>query len=267
MTVALGLVCLDGVLVASDSMATGQGFASTSIKVRTFDRIPAVWTAAGSVFVMEEVTTVLNSEDAAGSAAGPLAVYTTPDLPLIRKRLHDNINPVMRKAYGKSLNVAPPQNGLQAIAHPAEFLFLGYSNSTPWFLELASDGQANWHTEPGFYAVGSGGPFATVAHALMEHYTLSSLTLEHGKQLAYRAIDTTIRSSAFGVGGPVQMAICDADGARVLSSDEISDLQGAVEVWKTLERETLIAAVTSPGMPAEETQDSEIPSLGDPGPA
>lgn len=262
MTVALGLVCLDGVLVASDSMATGQGFASTSIIVRTFKRIPAIWTAAGSVFVMEEVASSVGPGHRGRGWVSSRASGDLHDAEFAhdQKRLRDNINPVMRKAYAKALDLGPPENGRLAISCPAEFLFLGYANATAWFLELAADGQANRHTEPGFYAVGTGGPFATVARALMEHYTLGDLTLAMVKRLAYREIDTTIRSSPSGVAGPVQIAVCDADGARVIGDEEIADLKAAVEGWKTLERETLHEAV----QPSESTSlaaDSEIPSL------
>ena len=45
MTVALGLVCSDGVLVASDSMASNGRVASAAIKVHRLDKRPIVWTA------------------------------------------------------------------------------------------------------------------------------------------------------------------------------------------------------------------------------
>lgn len=257
-TVALGLVCRDGVLVASDSMATGEGFASKSIKVRRFDRIPAIWTAAGSVFTMEEVQLVLDREDAAGTADGPPGAYLTPDLAPIRQRLHGPINRAMRGAYDKCLSAGPPVDGRVALPFAASFLILGYSAETPWFLEFAGDGQVNWHTESGFYAVGSGGPFATLAHASMEHYITDDLSLSDGKKLAYRAIETTINSSHFGVAGPVQMAVCDGSGPRILSDEEMNLLSVEVDTWKTLERESLKLV----GAP-EAFDDDEMPTLGE----
>jgi hypothetical protein len=110
---------------------------------------------------------------------------------------------------------------------------------------LAVDGQINWHTEHRFYAVGSGGEFASVAHGLMSHYISDDLTLEHGKLLAYRTIDTTINVSSSGVGPPVQIAICDNNGPRILDDDEIKAVSTAVDRWKELEVETLRATLES----------------------
>ena len=63
MTVAIGLVCNDGVLVASDSMASEAQTAHDVTKVFKLDCCPVVWTAAGSVYVIEEVKTALAGID------------------------------------------------------------------------------------------------------------------------------------------------------------------------------------------------------------
>jgi len=240
MTVALGLVCSDGVLVASDSMGTSDPVANVARKVRVFGRTPAVWTAAGSVFVIEEVEAELQRIDQSGTAEAPLKCFTEPDLTGIRGKLSPTMSKTMREAYGRALHVGPPEpGGMVRIPFASDFLMLGYANGTPWFLEFAQDGQVNWHTDHGFSAVGSGGHFATVARALMKHYTDQSLPLELGKLVAYRAIDTTIEVSSAWVGGPVQVAVCDKDGARILASDEIEALREQVDRWKQLEVDTL----------------------------
>lgn len=262
MTVAVGLVCSDGVLVASDSMGTGEGFAAHSIKVRVFDRCPVIWTAAGSVFVMEEVTSVLEKEDLAGSADAPKAAYTKPDLTAIRNSLLGPINTAMRKAYGREL-YSPPADGQLRIMFKTDFLMLGHANDMSWFLEFAGDGQVNWHTDARFYAVGSGGPFATVAHALMSHYIGDGVTLEQGKLIAYRAIQTTIEVSPSGVGMPVQMAICDNDGPRILDKPELDQIAIAVDGWKVLERETLTQSVAEKVLDAAQ----DLPVLSEETPA
>ncbi|GAA1562469.1 hypothetical protein GCM10009789_14570 [Kribbella sancticallisti] len=262
MTVAVGLVCSDGVLVASDSMATGEGVAAHSIKVRQFGRSPIIWTAAGSVFVMEEVTTVLEKEDLAGTPEAPKAAYTKPDLPAIRNSLHTPINTAMRKAYAKELYGPPSTDGQLRIMFRTDFLMLGHANDTSWFLEFAGDGQVNWHTDARFYAVGSGGPYATVAHALMSHYIGDGVTLEQGKLIAYRAIQTTIEVSPSGVGLPVQMAICDNSGARILEKPELDQIGFAVDGWKVLERETLTQSVAEKVLDAAQdlpVMDEEAP--------
>lgn len=258
MTVALGLICTDGVLVASDSMGTGEGFAAQAVKVHTFGRCPAVWTGSGSVFVMEEVMEVFNREANAGTREAPSAAWTQPIPKAIRTNLGKQVNKAMGEAYGRALSSSPMTPNLIHPNFVTNFLVLGFANNTPWFLEFAATGEMNWHTEEGFYAVGSGGPFATVAHALMRHYATSpGLTLELGKRLAYRTIQTTIDVSPAGVGPPVQIAICDAQGARVIDSEEISEIGTAVDGWKTLETETLRET------PQERAEDAEgdLPAL------
>lgn len=258
MTVALGLVCSDGVLVAADSMGSDGPIASVSQKVRTFAKIPGIWTASGSVYVMEEVVLALTELEGDPSKP-PHALYTTPLPDVIRNKLKSVAHPTMRKAYESALNVNPAdKGGAQAIAFPTDFLFVGYANDTPWFLEFAHDGQVNDHTAKGFKSVGSGGPFAAVAQALMSHYLLSKPTLAQGLMVAYRAIQTTIEVSAAYVGPPVQIAVCDNNGSRILSDDELDALKVQVARWKELERESL-------SMDAAEAQEDavgDLPSIG-----
>jgi len=240
MTVALGLVCSDGVLVASDSMGSNQSVAEHSVKVRRCSSTPMVWTASGSVYVIEEVEAALAALDASGSQGEPLRIFTEPNEPAIRTKLKAILHKTMKTAYDSALHVAPPApGGMMQIPFASDFLLLGYSNDQPWFLEFAQDGQVNSHTVGAFYAVGSGGHFATVARALMRHYIDTDLTLELGRMLAYRAIETTIDVSSGFVGMPVQIAECSSDGPRVLTTDEIEAIGVEVQRWKTVERESL----------------------------
>jgi hypothetical protein len=135
--------------------------------------------------------------------------------------------------------------------HPffTDFLFLGYSNDTPFLLEFASDGQLNWHTAERFYAIGSGGDFAKVCKAVMGHYIEGEpLTVEHGLRVAYRMIQTTIDVSSSNVGGEVQLACVTSDGPRVLDEGERAGVRDAVEGWLLFERDSL----NVPGVQAEE---------------
>lgn len=239
MTVALGLVCKDGVLVAADSMGSEELTAAKSQKVRVFGRTPALWTASGSVYVMEEVTEALKKLDAGGKPDAPLSAFTTPDLVGLRTQLKNSIHPAMSKAYASALSTVPVPPGHVHPSFVTNFVVVGYSAGTPWLLELAHDGQLNWHHERRFYATGSGGPFATVAMGLMSHYVTADLTLNEGKMLAYRTIETTIEVSNGLVGPPVQIATCDATGTEILTEDEIENVRTGVERWKTIERESL----------------------------
>src|SRR5262245_9401170 len=147
MTVAIGLVCSDGVLVAADSMASSGPVAAKSIKVRRFGSLPVVGTASGSVYVIEEVEVGLDAFDkAVQSDTNAQGLYLAPDLNFIRQNLTKPVRQIMGQCYGSALpfGLNQSQNG----AHPfiSDFLFAGFSNDTPYLLELAHDGQVNWHT-------------------------------------------------------------------------------------------------------------------------
>lgn len=240
MTVALGLVCSDGVVVASDSKATSGDTARTVCKVYAEPDLCLVWTASGSLFVIEEVQAVLSGAAAAASGR-ERALCREPNLNGIREKLGDGlVRAAMKRSYEGALPFGLNQqlNG----HHPfiSDFLLLGWSRGTPWFLEIARDGQMNWHTSAGFAAVGSGGPFASVAQAMVQHYLeREPLNVQDGLLVAYRAIHTTCEVSSQFVGLPVWLATATDDGARVLDRAEVDEVATAVERWKQLERETL----------------------------
>jgi proteasome beta subunit len=254
MTVALGLVCCDGVLVASDSMASNGRVASAAVKVHSLAKWPIVWTASGSVFVIEEVANQLSQlETQIAQKAAVAAAFDRPDLPVIRQHVAGFLKQTMAQCYQSALPFGANQqvNG----NHPfiTDFLVAGYTQQTPYLLEVARDGQVNWHTYEGFCAIGSGGEFAAVAQGLMKHYLDGGpLPLKYGMQLAYRTIETACEVSSMFVRIPVQLAIVDKDGARALDHSEIEQLKDEVAGWKQLERDTLWRKVSD--IPSEELE-------------
>lgn len=255
MTVAIGLVCSDGALVASDSMGSSGSVARAEQKVRALQNLPVVWTASGSAYVIEEVDAALRDLDH-NAARNPQIknVFTKPDLRALRDRLADVVRRAMTQCYKAATPGQQMQQTLHGLRHPfaSDFLILGFANDTPYFLEIAHDGQLNWHHDARFYAVGSGGEFATVAHALLAHYVEEGrLNVELGMRVAYRTIDTTIRVSSGLVGPPVQVAVVDGRGARILAGPEVEAVKEAVEGWMKVEAETLTQGGQSPG-PSEE---------------
>ena len=241
MTVAIGMVCSDGVLVASDSQSSQGPVATRGQKVYTIDDVNIVWTASGTQYVVEEVASALGQ--VIGSADEQTkGLLQKPDELAVRKGLGPIIHDTMRICYGTLMpGYAPPKPNV----HPFDtsFLFLGQGTEGKFFLECAGDGQFNWHTERGFYAIGSGGAFATAVMALMEHYVSGSpLPLEQGMQLAFRIIETTCEVSSMWVSGPVQIAIAkDGEAPRILGDNELEVVRDSVVGWKALERQTLLA--------------------------
>jgi proteasome beta subunit len=254
MTVALGLVCSDGVLVASDSMASEGRLASTAVKVHSLAKRPIVWTASGSVFVIEEAANQLsNLETQIAQNPGIATAFDKPDLPVIRQNVAGVLTNTMRQCYQSALPFGANQqvNGI----HPfiTDFLVAGYAQEIPYLLEIARDGQVNWHTDEGFYAIGSGGEFAAVAQGLMKHYLdAGPLPLKYGMQLAYRTIETACEVSSMFVRIPVQLAVVNKDGTKIIDHGEIEQLKDEVAGWKQLERDTLWRKVSD--IPADELE-------------
>lgn len=261
MTVAIGLACKGGVLVASDSMASSQSVAMTATKVWTLDRQPVLWSAAGAEYVVDEVAIELAKVDEAKSATGgPAAAFAQPDPAAIRGKLRTAVHAGMRRAYGTGLSTTPAPPGAILSGYETDVFVLGYSNGTPWFFEFDRSGQINSHLSRRFAAIGSGGPFAAVALALMSHHVSDELNFDDAKLLAYRTIETTIAISSASVGPPVQIAVCDENGARVLASEELDELRTGVARWKVLESELLLNLKS--GSDAEPAS-GDIPSFGE----
>lgn len=231
--------------MASDGR-TANRFAQ---KVYALSNAPLVWTASGSVYVIEEVAAVLRDLDEKVTTDQALKqAFLTPNTQVVRQVLYQNVHAQIKRCYANALPFGNQQQ--QAGQHPfrTDFLFLGVGQEGPYLLEIAGDGQANWHTDSGFYAIGSGGDFATVARGLMSHYLDGDpLPLDLGKKVAFRAIETTCEVSSAFVGGDVQLAVVGLGaGPQRLAWEELEDLKEAVAGWKQVERESLSGEVAEP---------------------
>lgn len=240
MTVAIGLVCGDAVLVAADSKATDVATAHNEPKVHVLEGCPVIWTGAGSKYVMEEVGFELDEfTKRHAHAAEPPSCLCIPDPRVFRERLKEAIHPPMQRCYEGALCATPREPGTIPKDLETQFLVLDRLGGVPRFLEFAEAGDVESHADLGFYGVGIGGPHAMVALALMEHHFGTPLSLRQGLMVAYRTIETVCNVATGGVGLPVQIAIATGDGARILTTDEIVQIGTGVDRWKQLELETL----------------------------
>src|SRR5665213_4095398 len=100
MTVAIGLVCSDGVVVASDSMASMGTTARPICKVFAQPELQMVWTASGSVYVIEEVAQVIADSVKVSNVK---ASCHAPDPNGIRTTLAPKVTAAMKKCYESAL--------------------------------------------------------------------------------------------------------------------------------------------------------------------
>jgi hypothetical protein len=119
-------------------------------------------------------------------------------------------------------------------------------------VEVANDGRLVWRTGAGHHAVGAGGEAALLARAVLTMYAGGrdvgveamhaggrDVGVEMAKAIAYRAVMTTLELSAGIPEAPVQIAVADATGARVLGREELAAVRALADRWAEAELETV----------------------------
>lgn len=243
MTIALGMVCADGVLVASDSMGSSGMIARQVTKVYALESQPVIWARAGSDFVTERIQRVVKLKDL-GDPGWSL------------RDLSDEVVAAVRDAYG--VPVAPP-NEKEQFDHSTELLLLAWSDG-PAMLHVPADLATVDCTERARATIGSGHDAASAAGAALSHYSgnTEGISLAKGCLIAYRLVSAVCQVSSWGVGPPVQIAVADSDGARVLAQAELDELDLSVERWLASEREFFLGEARHRG-----AEPVEIPRIGD----
>lgn len=237
--------------MAADSQGTegsGNPFTQVRKEVPKIFRLTsrAVWGGAGSGQVIQD----LNKEVATLESA----LEASPDM---RTSMMSIVKPTLSRHYNDYLQ---PPRGVQSSAPVSTFLSCGIDpKGEPWILEIEYNCQATHYEELGFHAIGSGAPFAQLANALLSHFEVRDRPLEHGKLVAHRVMDIAINTSAYGIGGPIQMWTVDSAGVHQLSSDELAAVRTGVGLWQSLEAETL-NQVFLPHGEEELTEDLPEPS-------
>ena len=148
MTVAIGLVCGDAVLVAADSKATDVGTAHNAQKVHVLEGCSVIWTAAGPKYVMEEVEFGLDEfAKQHTEAEQPSSCLCVPEPRVFRERLRDAIHPPMQRCYQGALCATPREPGGIPADLETQFLVLDRYGGVPRFLEFAEAGQVESHAD------------------------------------------------------------------------------------------------------------------------
>lgn len=225
LTVAIGLVCSDGVLVASDSMGSSGKTAQSRIKVHASEVSPTIWTYSGSQYTQQCIERAIEESAKAGNDHHPDSV-----IPEVRESL--------RQAYD-NLVCPPGTEERELAAHAPDILILGWHDGQPSFRRLSGDLASLDCDNERLVAVGSGRDYAAVVRASLAHYLDRPVGLHLGKVLAHRVIRIVCDVSSYNVAPPIQIAIADASGARVLSTLEIAEVADLQDRWVAVESGTL----------------------------
>jgi len=227
-TVILALKSAEGLVLATDSQATQQMPGNAPVKIDAVKLVKhedhILWAGTGAQGCNQRVDLLLtqNSE----------MLKEEKDKHAIGSAIHQCGNAV-QKASQESF--VPYSAHAQAESWGG--IFCGSSTDGLFIVEV--DASGGWQFHPEVAATGSGFPFAFLAAGSVKHHNVASKSLDHAKALAYRAIEMTCNTAAFGVGLPVQLGVVTDDGAEILSEAEITGLKDTVNLWKQAEVEAL----------------------------
>jgi len=212
--------------------------------VGALSALPVIWSAVGSIYVLEDVAAYVGQLDKLAQSEQLTIVqnFKGPRLDQVKQNLGTYIRDPMKKCYESALPGTEPVPTFEGMVHPfaTDFLVLGYASGTPWFVEVANDGRLVWRTGGGHHAVGAGGEAALLARAVLRMYAEGrDVGVEMAKAVAYRTVVTTLELSAGIPGAPVQIAVADAAGSRVLGREEVAAVGALADRWAEAEGETV----------------------------
>lgn len=242
MTVVVAVRCPDGVVLATDSQGTSQlpGNIPVKLPAKKIERLGkhVAYGGTGGQGAGQRVHAALEAQASKMSATKSAAE--------IANVIRQTVNPLqkqIRQEWVELPNTQPESWGA---------IFCGWSKDGPWIFEIDPGGPSQFH-DP-FAATGSGHPLAHTALISVAHFKVGQQSLEGAKAIAYRAIENTCSSAAYGVGMPVQMAIMTKDGIEEINHGDAkhTELSDLIDLWKAQEVETLGALAPDTGQEVEE---------------
>ena len=196
-TTTLGLICNEAVILAAERKATmGYLVASKSVeKIRQIDEHIGM-TIAGLVGDAQALDRYIKAE---------LALYKLQE----GRRI-----PVEAAAH----LVANILYARRYFPYYVQLVVGGYDNK-PRLYSLGADGSVLEEKE--YFSSGSGSPFA---FGVLENDYKKSLTVEHAKRLAARAVHAATKRDIASGGSGIHVVVVDSKGFHKVSDDHVKDL-------------------------------------------
>lgn len=230
MTLILGLICADGVVLASDSQAT-YTTGGQPVKGRIKKLVPqwrnVAWAASGNVGIYQHIQQLFSTHKELGDKLR----FDNREVATVIKEICEVLRPSLRTHLGELLNF-PNSNPWTG------FLFCGWVKDGPLLLEVGPDLVVTDHREQGYAAIGSGDIFPYFALASLEHHKVRECSLGRATLIAHRVVHDAISVAAYGLGPPVQM-ITIPEGGEVQERDDIEAIKDGVTQWRQIERDAL----------------------------
>lgn len=248
MTLVLAICCADGVVFAADSQSSfstqGQWTKSDTEKLFVLgDRI--AWGGSGPLGSIQRVKVEVDRH--AADIVRDFGRRAESGGVTLHRHVHGILKTIADEALGdlkESLS---------------SYLFGGLTQDGPFLMEVSVQGLREWRQMDHFSCIGSGDVFAMHSYRSLRHHDLRRLKLAQAQALAFRTVDDAIATAAFGLGGVVNIAVVDQDGARILEPQELAATRDAVDLWKRQEVEILGALAQDAGI-ASLAANSEPPA-------
>lgn len=229
MTVVVGFVGADGVVMASDSEATEADHTR-------FDA-SKIWTCHDLLLGYSGNTAV----------EVPLAEAFERELATLEDRsrkgcaecLQEAAHAVLDRIY--RLYLPRPPEGVIASEVAGHLLVAGHDDNGYWLGHLNESAMFTFAARP-FHAIGAGSVGARVANGLLSRYAAAGSPVGDLRLIAHRTVAAIIAvlGRGYGIGGDVLMwESLNGDPFRELGEDELSRVATAVEQWITIEQESL----------------------------
>ena len=232
MTLVLGMVAADGLVLASDSQVTwatsGQSTRGNAKKLYVLQGSVACGISTDHGSTAQVLIAELDAHhDYKGQS-------TDRQMRLV-------LTNRVKKVYESQTNLTVAAT--RQAAPPTAVLFGCYVAGTPHLFEFSPNGLCTDHAEHGYTAIGSGDIYTYHAMASFAHHPVKELSLDDAKLLAFRIVRDAVSVAALGIGGDVQVATVAPSGnygtATILDQEDLDHLDYRLGVWRTLEREAL----------------------------
>jgi proteasome beta subunit len=257
MTLILGIVCNDGIIMAADSAATDLEAGTKQLSDRKIVHLPkqhCLMGISGDVGLGQKIH---NRVEKMHPGFKDVAKFRFE----LKKEIVEELNAAIKihAPYPDRLSQTPPA---------AICIAAGYIEGRPYLIEYEKNGGDTNYAEKelmGFVAIGSG---KGLAHALFRPFLAQSRDLSVGKVIAYRVLSDAISVSAHYLAEPIHMYCMTPDGTvQVLSDGEKAQYNTTCALWRRMEFDSLGRALApqpeNSTLVAGEKKD-DIPKMEDP---
>lgn len=249
MTLITGVICSNGIVIASDSASTDpDSFTKqpSENKIVIINQNKMVFGGSGDVGLIQKIVASLNQ------------TINQREIIKLRKELKTKICTELSES-NKAFVLHPTA---KSNAPLVVCMVAGFTNGKPYLLEFDFNGTDTDYTNlQGFLAIGSGKPWA---QAYFRPYLHHPRNIDQAKVISYRIVSDAISLSSGGLSEPIHIVSIESNGNIVKSDDsDLKAIRDTCGIWRQIDSESLTKALNPPSPSSEKTDETiiDIPSL------